>query len=80
MSFPANAGEMRKAGYRFLEFGVCDGCNAMVEWWQTPKGLQIPINPMPATTSSARPHWAICPEVLRPWRKEAVSKKNRGGK
>lgn len=79
MVFPANITALRSAGYQFLDFGICDGCNSIVEWWRTPKGRQIPINPMHAETSPARPHWVICPEVTR-YKQKMPVKKDRGGK
>ena len=61
MPFPANADEMRTEGYKFLDHGVCDGCQQKIEWWLTPKGRNIPMNAMPDAKTPAIAHWANCP-------------------
>lgn len=60
MPIPANAEAMKAAGYSFMDHGRCDACSQAVEWWRTPQGRQIPMNPMPAPTSPARGHWNTC--------------------
>jgi hypothetical protein len=54
---------MHERGYKFLEQGVCDGCLQIIEWWRTPEGHQIPMNPMATPESPAIAHWATCPMV-----------------
>ena len=66
MPIPANAEEMRAAGYRYMDHGQCDACDQPVEWWRTPQGRQIPMNPMPSPTDRARGHWSTCSEMQRP--------------
>lgn len=47
------------AGYKFDNRGRCKGeqCQAEIEWWITPKGRPIPIDP-----GTMQPHWATCPD------------------
>lgn len=63
MPFPESARQMHEQGYRFLEQGICDGCHQIIEWWRTPKGRQIPMEPMLTPESPATAHWANCPMV-----------------
>ncbi len=58
MKIPRNAQEMREQGYRFLELGICDVCGKTVEWWNTPKQKQIPMNQMHSPKWPAEEHWA----------------------
>ena len=71
MPFPANAEEMQLAGYRFLDHGECDGCYQAIEWWRTPKGRQIPMDPMSTPESPATSHWATCPNAEQFRKKKA---------
>ena len=63
MPFPANASEMHKQGYKFLDQGVCDGCLRVIEWSRPPNGPQIPMDPMPTPESPAIAHWGTCSMV-----------------
>jgi|WetSurMetagenome_2_1015567.scaffolds.fasta_scaffold90674_3 hypothetical protein len=60
MPFPENAKAMWEAGYRFLDHGVCIGCDAPIEWWLTPQKRRIPMNLMPEEKTPAKAHWATC--------------------
>ena len=46
-----------EAGYVFMRSGICSGrgCHAMIGWWKTPKGRQIPLD-----AATLEPHWATC--------------------
>jgi len=63
MAFPKNADEMTAQGYRLDNASVCRGCGAEIEWWTTPKGKPIPMDPMVRGSSKAVSHWATCPEA-----------------
>jgi hypothetical protein len=63
MAFPITRAEMRAQKYRFADHGHCDGCMAAIEWWITPRGKNIPMDPMPTDESAAVSHWATCPDV-----------------
>jgi hypothetical protein len=60
MSLPANAAELKRRGYTFLETGECDACHCPVEWWRTPKKRQIPLDAMLSPDSTPRNHWSGC--------------------
>jgi hypothetical protein len=62
MSFPRTLDEMKSNGYRFDNDAVCRGCGDDIEWWITPNGKKIPMNPMPRGISEATAHWATCTE------------------
>lgn len=62
MAFPKTADEMKDQGYRFDNDANCRGCGDEIEWWFTPGGKKIPMNPMPRGTSEAVAHWATCTE------------------
>jgi hypothetical protein len=57
MPFPKTEAELEKAGYTFDHVGKCTGetCGQEIEWWHTPKGKYIPLNP-----GTMEPHWATC--------------------
>ena len=61
--FPKNSTELRFRGYQKTGNGQCRGCAAAVEWWLTPTGHRIPINPMPELLTPAIAHWATCPKA-----------------
>jgi len=60
MPFPKNRLAMANAGYKPLPSGNCRGCNQAIEFWQTPAGKQIPMNPMETEDSPAITHFATC--------------------
>jgi hypothetical protein len=62
MPFPRTLDELKAAGYRFDNEATCRGCGDDLEWWISPTGKKIPINPMSAGTSLATAHWATCSE------------------
>lgn len=60
MPFPKNRVFMVAAGYKPLPSGNCRGCNHVIEFWQTPAGKQIPMNPMENDDTPAITHFATC--------------------
>lgn len=64
MPFPKTKAELVKAGYIFNKPGTCTGrrCKAAIEWWITPTGKDMPMDPMPKDDSEATPHWGTCPD------------------
>ena len=62
MAFPKTLDEMTAAGYVFDNHAECRGCGDAIEWWKTPNGKSIPINPMDRGTAEAVAHWATCRE------------------
>ena len=62
MAFPKTLDEMTQAGYKFLNHATCKGCGDEIEWWETPTGKKIPMNPMERGVSPSVAHWATCPE------------------
>jgi hypothetical protein len=67
--FPQNNGEMLMRGYEPSSgpLARCRGCNAEIEWWTTPTGRRLPMNPMPTPQTPAIAHWSTCtnPEKFR---------------
>ena len=55
MPFPRTDTELEAAGYEFENKATCRGCSAEIEWWRTPKGKAIPLDP-----GTLEPHWATC--------------------
>ena len=62
MPFPQTLDEMTAAGYKFGNQSICKGCGDEIEWWETPTGKNIPMNPMPRGVTPAVAHWATCSE------------------
>jgi hypothetical protein len=58
MAFPRTDTELHAQGYRFNSTGRCRGCQAEIEWWDTPRGKFIPLDP-----GTLEPHWATCPKA-----------------
>jgi hypothetical protein len=63
MPFPATRKEMEEQGYRCKSYTRCRGCNDSMEFWSTPKGGSIPMNPMPYADSPAVSHYVNCPKA-----------------
>lgn len=61
MAFPKTMDEMNAAGYKFDNHATCRGCGDDIEWWLSPKGSKVPMNPMDKGTSPAVSHFATCP-------------------
>ena len=62
MGFPRDAVEMKNRGYVFDNDATCRGCGDDIEWWVTPTGKKIPMNPMPSSSTPAVAHWSTCTE------------------
>ena len=65
MAFPTRKSDLKTAGYRFQKIGLCRGCDASIEWWITPAGKRIPMNPMASDNVEAVSHFATCPSADR---------------
>jgi hypothetical protein len=63
MSFPATRAEMEAAGYSLNEYTRCKGCQRLMEFWNTPQGRRIPMNPMTDPESPAVSHFTDCPKA-----------------
>lgn len=63
---------LKSAGYVFLNRTRCasKGCNALIEWWKTPKGTRMPFN-----ASDLRPQVIDC--ANQSWR---VRRQSDGGR
>jgi len=60
MEFPKTFDEMKAAKYTFDNDATCRGCGDEIEWWITPTGKKLPMNPMTSGNSPAIAHWATC--------------------
>jgi len=58
MPFPKTDTELKEAGYSFNNRSHCKGCGAEIEWWDTPKGKMMPLDP-----GTMEPHWGTCPKA-----------------
>lgn len=65
MAFPKTLDEMKRAGYTFQNCATCGGCGQDIEWWITPLGKKIPMDPMNRGVSQAVSHFATCTEAER---------------
>lgn len=63
MPFPKDLDALKLAGYVFSNHAVCKGCGSDIEWWTTPRGAKIPMNPMDRGSSPAEAHFRSCPEA-----------------
>jgi hypothetical protein len=62
MPFPRDLDALKAAGYVFQNHAVCRGCGQDVEWYLTPRGSKIPMDPMNRGTSPAISHFSTCPD------------------
>jgi len=58
MAFPQTENDLVAAGYRFDNHARCRGCGAEIEWWITPRGKKMPLDP-----GTMAPHWGTCPKA-----------------
>jgi hypothetical protein len=63
MAFPKTFDEMKAAGYKFDNDAECRGCGDAIEWWITPSGKKLPMNPMTSGSSESVAHWATCSDA-----------------
>ncbi len=64
MPFPKSDNDLVAQGYQFEAKSHCRGCGRQIEWYLTPKGKHIPLDP-----GTLEPHWATC-EKAELFRKE----------
>lgn len=62
MAIPKTMDELRPAGYTFLDTSTCSQCGDAIEWWSTPRGARMPINPMERGLSKVVVHFDTCTE------------------
>lgn len=55
MPFPQTETELAEAGYKYQGTGKCRKCQAEINWYETPKGRMMPLDP------DLKPHWSSCP-------------------
>lgn len=60
MPFPTTDTDLIAKGYTLEGRAKCKGpnCGKEIEWWRTPKGKRIPLDP-----GTMEPHWATCPDA-----------------
>ena len=63
MAFPKDFHELKAAGYVFDNDAECRGCGDAIEWWITPNGKKIPMNPMPTGSTPAISHFSTCSDA-----------------
>lgn len=63
MPFPKTMQDMINQQYKFDDYAVCKGCGEDIEWWSTPRGKKIPMNPMESGSSEAISHFSTCTEA-----------------
>lgn len=59
--YPQTRHDMVRAGYKHLGNGVCKGCSADIEWWETAKKKKLPMNRIVNDHDLAKTHWETCP-------------------
>jgi hypothetical protein len=57
MPFPRTDTDLAAQGYEFENKTRCRGCGAEIEFWLTPMGKHIPLDP-----GTLEPHWTSCPK------------------
>jgi hypothetical protein len=65
MSFPATLAELEQAGYKRGVRATCSGCLQPIEWWSTPNGARMPMDPMDGPEAKATSHFAVCPQAAQ---------------
>ena len=70
MPFPLTLAALEEAGYKRSNYSRCKGCLDSIEWWITPNGENMPMEPMPRQESAAISHWALCGQAQRFRRKK----------
>lgn len=63
MAFAKTLAELKEKGYRFENDAECKGCGESIEWWTSPNGKKIPMNPMERSEDEAIAHWTSCVEA-----------------
>lgn len=66
MKWPATRNELYRAGYQ-REFEIptrpCKRCNTSIEFWRTPEGKLMPLEPSPENKNEMLCHYATCPHA-----------------
>ncbi len=57
MAFPTTETELKNQGYVYDNTAKCRGCGSEINWYRTPKGKMIPLDP------ELTPHWSTCPKA-----------------
>lgn len=59
---PQTRDQLVESGYKFIEHANCRGanCRAEIEWWETPKGKNMPFDSMLTGSDKAVSHWGTC--------------------
>jgi hypothetical protein len=65
MPFPATLAALEAAGYTRMVYTRCSGCGAAMEFWRTPGGKRIPMNPMSSPEAEAVSHFATCTSAAK---------------
>jgi hypothetical protein len=63
MPFPKTFDQMKAAGYVFDNYAECRRCGDAIEWWITPNGKKMPMNPMPSGSTPAISHFTTCSDA-----------------
>lgn len=65
--FPKTNGEMLMRGYDRGSgtLAICRACGEPIEFWTTPTGKSLPMNPMPTPETPAVAHWSTCTDPNR---------------
>jgi hypothetical protein len=64
MSFPRTRNELIEQGYKFQSRGDCSGrtCGRKMEWWTSPNGKSMPLDPMDGANALVTSHFYTCPD------------------
>jgi hypothetical protein len=58
MAFPKTDQELKEQGYQFQGTSICKGCGRKMEWYATPRGKRIPLDP-----GTRDAHFTTCPKA-----------------
>ena len=64
MPFPKTSDELKAAGYVFENDATCKACGEPIEWYTTPHGRKIPMDPMSKGTDPAITHFSTCSDLF----------------
>jgi len=61
MTLPKTMEELVPAGYKMdNQTATCSYCGADIEWWITPRGSKMPLDPMNRGTDKVSCHFDTC--------------------
>lgn len=60
MALPKTMDDLVPSGYKFDNASTCKRCGDDIEWWVTPKGSNLPMNPMDRGSDPAVTHMSTC--------------------